>query len=127
MDREELKQTLHDQFEPFDLAVQKKLEYLQSDDVFGADTYGEYNNGALSEDDSLTNAFNATISPQSAPVYQNQVQETMRQIQSTSQPRYTAEAPTADSIASHKQNIAAKIAALRGISMPGDYISGTKW
>ena len=126
MDREELKQTLYDQFEPLEVAVQKKLEYLQGDDVFSIDNYAEYSDGALSEDDSLTNAFNTTISPQSAPMYQNQVQETMREIQSTSQPRYAAEQPTADSIASHKQNIAAKIAALRGISMPGDYISGIK-
>lgn len=126
MDRAELKKTLHEQFEPLETAVQKKLEYLQSDNVFSVDAYTGNDDFGSMEDDSLANAFGSTMSAQTAPVYQNHIQETMQQIQSVSQPKYASETPTASSIATHKQNIAAKIAALRGISMPGDYLSGNK-
>ena len=122
MDKAKLKQTMYEQFEPFEIAIQKKISYLQSDNVFSVDMYVDNDNADSMADDSLIEAFNSTVSAQSAPMYQVPVQETMTQIEKTVQPQYVAETPTADSIKAHKQNIAAKIAALRGISMPGDYL-----
>ncbi|MBR6356182.1 MAG: hypothetical protein IKR92_04940 [Alphaproteobacteria bacterium] len=125
MDKSELKQTLHDQFVPLEKAVENKLNYLQSDDVFNTENYAAYTDN-LGEDDSLENAFNAAVSAPAKPMYQAPSPEEMRQMQQAPQPSYAEGTPTQDSISSHKQNMAARIAALRGISMPGDYLRGKR-
>lgn len=125
MDKSELKRTLHDQFVPMEKAVKNKLIYLQSDDVFNTENYAAYTDN-LGEDDSLENAFSASVTTPAKPMYQAPSPEEVRQMQQAPQPSYAGEAPTQDSILSHKQNMAARIAALRGISMPGDYLRGKK-
>lgn len=125
MDKAELKQTLHNQFVPLAQAVEAKLQCLQDNDVFLSDAYAEDIDN-YSDDDSLENAFNSTLSASSVPMYQAPKMEEIKNMQQTPQPSYIDEAPNADSINTHKQSIAAKIAALRGISMPGDYLRDNK-
>ena len=126
MDKAELKRTLHEQFVPFDMAVQNKLEYLQSDDVFNVNDYAAYNDNSAG-DDSLENAFGSMYVAPTPPVYQAPAPEEVKRMQEAPQPTYAGNsAPTQSSISEHKQNIAAKIAALRGISMPGDYLRNMK-
>ncbi len=121
MDRNELKQTLHEQFTPMDEAVQKKLDYLQSDDVFTDNPYAQEEDTSDEiglEDDSLMSAFGATVNS-AAPRAPQQTQ------MSGYHPQPAAASPqqqTAQPSASGSQSMAARIAALRGISMPGDYI-----
>lgn len=110
MDKDELKQILREQFEPFEKAVQKKLEYLQSDNVF-ADMASDYYSNAPVTDSSLEDAFDYFSEAKPIPAYR----EPQENIDSA-EPRNMA------SISERKQNIAARIAAMRGISMPGDYI-----
>ena len=119
MDKAEIKRLLREQTEPLSQAVTKKLAYLQSDDVF-TDTA----NAPVSlNDNSLMNAFSETASPTAVPAYtQPKAQDFYAGLQSATAPQYADAQPSQDSIEEHKQNIAAKIAALRGISMPGDYL-----
>lgn len=119
MDKAEIKRLLREQTEPLSQAVAKKLAYLQSDDVFTdtADAPVSLN------DESLMNAFSETASPTVVPSYtQPKAQEFYTDPQSVITPKYADATPSPDRIEEHKQNIAAKIAALRGISMPGDYL-----
>lgn len=114
MDRAELKNTLQKQSEPLDAAVQKKLVYLQSDDVFEMDAQAGYDAGF---DDSLENAFAQTMKPQPIMDYSEpSTEETDRMAQ------YPDSKPKLENVSEHTQNMAARIAALRGISLPGDYI-----
>ena len=118
MDKAEIKQLLKEQIEPMSQAVARKLAYLQSDDVFTDTTEPVSLN-----DDSLMNAFSETSSPNVVPPYtQPKAQEFYTDPQSVITPKYADATPSPNSIEEHKQNIAAKIAALRGISMPGDYL-----
>ena len=121
-----LKKTLHEQFEPLDIAVQKKLEYLKSDDVFSADNNDFINDFSDDEkpDDynmSVEDAFTTFASAQSY----NKIDEEpvgLNKIASRPLSEIREEQATSETINVHKKNIAAKIAALRGISMPGDYV-----
>ncbi|MBQ9270834.1 MAG: hypothetical protein IJ218_01020 [Alphaproteobacteria bacterium] len=123
MDKAELKQILRAQIEPLDIAAKRKLAYLQSDDVF-TDTPETYESITDSlTDTSLADAFASTISAHPEPAYQPQTQAYRNNANTHKVPQYATSNPSAETIASHKQNIAAKIAALRGISMPGDYLS----
>lgn len=118
MDKAEIKQLLKEQVEPLSQAVAKKLAYLQSDDVFT-----ETIEHVSLNDDSLMNAFSETSSPTEIPAYtQPKAQEFYTDSQNLTQPKYVVREPTQDSIEEHTKSIAAKIAALRGISMPGDYL-----
>jgi hypothetical protein len=121
MDRAELKHTLHEQFVPFEQAVANKLEYLQGDNVFAVD---EEPINQISEigDDSLEKAFNMTLGLADVPIYKDLTVQDVKKMQVAPQPQNLPESPNQDNIAAQKQNIAAKIAALRGISMPGDYL-----
>lgn len=122
MDKLEIKKMLKAQIEPMDQAVDKKLAYLKSDDVFTAPDEPVLNN-----DNSLWEAFSGEISKPSVPMFnQPSPRELYQSIQSALQPKYVEEKPTQSTIEQHKQNIAAKIAALRGISMPGDYLRNRK-
>lgn len=122
MDKPEIKKLLREQVIPMSEAVANKLAYLQSDDVF-TDTSQTTQN-----DDSLLNAFMESGQPVSVPAYnQPNVEEFYQNLQSTPQPTYSERTPTQETIERHKQNIAAKIAALRGMSMPGDYLHQKKW
>lgn len=101
MDRNELKQTLLEQVEPMDEAVQKKLAYLNSDDVF----------------------TNQDLMPEPEDV----LGELLMQENMAPQPLKKNAEPTdtADKIAMHKHSLVEKIAALRGISsaVPNEYIN----
>lgn len=118
MDRNELKRTLHEQFAPMDEAVQKKLDYLQSDDVFMDNPYVQDDDESEIGDDSLMSAFGATGNSQPTQTF-TQPPIAGYTPQPTTAPRQPAgQAPAA----SGSQSMAARIAALRGISMPGDYL-----
>ncbi|MBR1841043.1 MAG: hypothetical protein IJ778_02825 [Alphaproteobacteria bacterium] len=125
MHREELKQTLVNQFEPMNDAVQKKLAYLQSDDVFADYDENAYSQYSSSENMSVEDAFTAFVDNR----VDNKNEETPRALNNGAYKPVSSikvEQATAETIQSHKQNIAAKIAALRGISSPGDYLD-KKW
>lgn len=124
MDNTEIKRILREQAEPLDRAVSKKLAYLQSDEVF---TDGIDEEQIPQNDDSLLSAFLMTSQPASVPQYKHQeIKEVVNNAQPNYRPRYIEQEPTSQSIEDHQQNIAAKIAALRGISMPGDYLRNKK-
>ncbi|MBQ8482176.1 MAG: hypothetical protein IJ532_06555 [Alphaproteobacteria bacterium] len=118
MDKSEIKKLLKEQVEPMDNAVRKKLEYLQSDDVFTENGVTE-----MQGDISLMNAFNENMPSANIPSYsQPSVKEFYQTAQNTPEPKRVSQAPIPQSIDEHKQNIAARIAALRGMSMAGDYL-----
>lgn len=121
MDRQLIKNTLKEQAEPMSQAVAKKLAYLQSDDVF-VEEGNEISTPR--EDDSLLAAFSETVQPANIPTYNQPTAEELNKtsVSTATQPRYVSQAPTEQSISNHKQNLAARIAALRGISSPGDYL-----
>lgn len=122
MDKPEIKRLLREQAEPMKQAVERKLAYLQSDDVF---TESEVH--TPQDDDSLWEAFSGTAEKKPVPTYsQPNPREFYQNMQSSAQPKYVGNAPSHENIEEHKQNIAAKIAALRGISMPGDYLRQKK-
>ena len=122
MDKPEVKRLLREQTEPMDRAVSKKLARLQSDDVFTEDA-----SQIPQVDNSLLNAFSETRKPTSVPTYsQPNAKDFYQNLQSKPEPKYAEMTPTQQTIEQHKQNIAAKIAALRGISMPGDYLRQKK-
>lgn len=111
MDKNELKQILHEQFEPLEKAVQKKLDYLQSDSVFALDSGDLETDEKPTTDTSLEDAFSYFAAPKPVSAYEV--------------PKVVDSNVTRDmsNIRERKQNIAARIAAMRGISMPGDYLN----
>ncbi len=97
MDRNVLKRTLQEQIVPMSEAVSRKLAYLKGDEVFAI------------EDEENTQTFTDLLIEEGK----------------TTKPQPHIE-PTeiTDKIAIHKQTVAEKIAALRGIStMPGQYLN----
>lgn len=100
MDRYELKETLRNQVEPISEAVRKKLQYLNSEDVF------------LTSEDTSDEVFTELLAGNDGA-------------DATTASRKVEE-PTAtiDKIAVHKQSLAEKIAALRGVSsaVPNEYL-----
>ena len=125
MRREELKQTLVEQFEPMSHAVQKKLAYLQSEDIF-TDYMEDYSDQYSGMDNlSVEDAFETFAGVRS---HHTEEAEPRALNNAAYKPvsSIKVEQATAETIQSHKQNIAAKIAALRGISSPGDYLD-KKW
>lgn len=99
MDRNILKKTLHEQVIPMAEAVRKKLAYLQGDDVF-----------------SVPNQQQTEVHFTDLLMMQNEPKKISSK---TVEPQNTA-----DKVAVHKQSVAAKIAALRGVStMPGQYLN----
>lgn len=125
MDSNFLKKTLHEQTEPLDIAVQKKLAYLKSDDVFTLETNSYIDDsvydGADDNDMSIEDAF-ATFASAQPHNTADTKPAGLNKIASKPLNEIKEEQATAETINAHKQNIAARIAALRGISMPGDYI-----
>ena len=117
MDRDVLKRALLEQFVPYDTAVQKKLEYLQSDNVFADAAYDTVVQEDNLGDVSLVNAFNESSFSSQVPAYQSPTASNYAA--PTENPENV---PDKAQIDAHKQNIAARIAALRGISLPGGYI-----
>ena len=117
MNKSEIKRILIEQTEPMDTAVERKLAYLRSDD-FAGDT-----EQLLQSDDSLLNAFSIKINKPNVLKYeQPSIRELHQNTLSKPEPKYVTQGPTEETIQEHKQNLAARIAALRGISSPGDYL-----
>lgn len=98
MDRQQIKNILKTQAKQMPQAVADKLAYLKGNEVF-----------APSYDESLLNAFAFTTTNRSqiSTPQRRSVDETDRGLSTTD---------------SKKQNIAAKIAALRGMSSAGGYL-----
>ena len=111
MDKDELKKILHEQFEPIELAAKRKLMYLQSDNVFLDAANEEDTEEKPVTDSSLEDAFSYFSAPQPVSAYE--------------EPKETGDNTMRDmsGIRERKQNIAARIAAIKGLSMPGDYLS----
>lgn len=125
MHREELKQTLVNQFEPMNDAVQKKLAYLQSEDIF-TDYMDDYSSQYSGMDNlSVEDAFETFAGARSHPAEEVKPRA-LNDVSYKPTSTLKVEQATPETIQSHKQNIAAKIAALRGISVPGDYLD-KKW
>ena len=96
MDRESLKRTLKEQAIPLDEAVRQKINYLLSDDAFAPAPESE---PVVDDNMSFADAFGSVTAP--AP---------------TAKPTLSPLQEKAASFAEHKQSMAEKIAALRGIS-----------
>lgn len=120
MNRSELKKTLFEQHEALDRAVLNKLAELQND----SDLNDESDIQSDDFDSSLVSAFNHSEADTIQPSYNDaEITNTFDYYsKSGTQPRYIGEAPTEQSIQQHKENISAKIAALRGLSLPGEYL-----
>lgn len=122
MDKKELKQALIDQFVPYDEAVQDKLDYLQSDDVFSSP-------GVMEEDEtdelSLEDAFGDEVnsgSRRASHRHQEDYDDEDYDDEDYDEDDEDYDEDE-DSRPRKPQTMAEKIAALRGISaMPGDYI-----
>lgn len=98
MDRNLLKNTLRKQVVPMSEAVSSKLAYLMGDEVFT--TNNEETSQTFTD---LLIVENKTTKPQQEKIEPTNISE---------------------KIATHKQTVAEKIAALRGIStMPGQYLN----
>ena len=157
MDKQELKKALREQCAPFAESVRKKIEYLQSDDVFLAEEdkalqtdkdlslEEAFDMAMLSEpsvttfEDPLSGALTQPSVPerplaapnvadfQSSPSSESSSVFDMFQGNNIPAPLYAESsgdvAARQQNIQEHKQNIAAKIAALRGISVPSAYIN----
>lgn len=122
MDKAKLKQTLKEQHTPLLQSIQQKLTYLQSENVFNAGYYSAPKISS-SEDDSLLNAFTSSNNNVSAiPAYQAPSPAAVQQMQQAPQPKPVSDTQNSASNSASAQNMAARIAALRGISMPGDYL-----
>lgn len=118
MDKNELKRVLHEQFAPIAEAVQRKLEYLQSEDVFTDNPYPFESDGDSNNDDSaLMSAFGGTSNAAPSGPAPSAV---------APRPTNVSSANSEPAAPAQSQNMAARIAALRGISMPGDYLSHKK-
>lgn len=92
-------QILREQAVSMDTAVAKKLSFLQSDEAF------ENNYLQNVKYDGYREAFNNGEKPK-IPLSKSVNQPTCQHLNDE-----------------HKQNISARLAALRGLSMPGDYIT----
>lgn len=128
MNRDELKQTLAQQAASMEEDVFKKLHYLMSDDVFSDNGNADY----IDDADALQYAFQEQLASDmdfeptnDIDILPGDYDYTASQNVSDTQ-SVTITAPTdenlTDIIEDRKQNVAAKIAALRGISLPGDYL-----
>jgi hypothetical protein len=116
MDRALLKRTLKQQATPMKTAVAQKLAYLQGDDVFTTDDYvtPDLVVGHEAEED-IAGAFGG-ITPQTHR------QSAASDVQPM--PYHNTEPTQMTPFEEHKQSIAEKIAALRGIkTMPGEYLN----
>lgn len=124
MDKKELKRTLAEQFVPYDDAVQDKLEYLQSDNVFASP-----GNMEDESDLSLEDAFGGA-SPVSSRVQKNRPSADYVEDEDDDED-YDDEGDDEDYDDDDQPkkplSMAEKIATLRGISaMPGDYIKNKR-
>ena len=123
MNKEDLKEILTAQVKPIEEAVRQKLEYLQSDMVFEiipADnqTSEDVNTDEIS-DTSLADAF-AQLSDTSAHEYAIPQQ-------ASSDTKYKSPLINEKTLEERKRDIAEKIAALRGLSLPGSYLRKKKF
>lgn len=121
MDRALLKQTLKQQSMPMKTAVAQKLAYLQSDDVFMTDDYvtPDFVIAHGAEDD-FAGAFGGGMSQ----AQRQSVAATSATSNIQSAQYHNTEPTQMTSFEEHKQSIAEKIAALRGIkTMPGEYLN----
>ncbi|MBQ8670996.1 MAG: hypothetical protein IJ525_00565 [Alphaproteobacteria bacterium] len=152
MDKQELKKALQEQCEPFAESVRKKIEYLQSDEVFSVDEQDDFlpeedlsleaafdlamlnEPNVVKYDDPLSGARNQPMerrgSTYSAPAASKQSttpesSSVFDMFKENNIPTsvYVNTTPTQQSIKENRQSIAAKIAALRGISVPDNYLN----
>lgn len=146
MANQKLKELMRDQIITFPDDIRKKLEYLASDEMFSYNYYkidiyrqklnfkqddallnafiGSSTNVSTNEQHSFANAFMSTSSQQHSPVYKSRSSST--QINSIPTSSHTITPVKSDEELTTKDKMArlnAKLAALRGVSMPGDYLT----
>lgn len=119
MNKAEVIKIIKEQAEPMNEAVARKLDRLQSDEVF--------NDKFLlntKQEDNLLAAFNEVIRSNTvndySPDYNNKSSENTFNEPMPKQEGFPVPPQSGDA---HKKNLAARLAALRGLSMPGDYIT----
>ena len=127
MDDKELFNTLNEQKIPLDVAVEQKLAYLQSDNVFSPDddyylthfaTYTNTQSRDNSDDDELLSAFGAQSEKQPT----NSLSNMRIQPQRIEVPRSAAQPQAQNQQQNAPMSLADRIAALRGaISVPNEY------
>ncbi len=120
MDKTELKQTLRSQFIPMSEAVQNKLNYLMGDNVFLSEDF-------ISDDTSLEDAFNMQTSTDKEfnieEAFNSEATVSNTKITELTEKIHNNQHATNVPFEERKKSVAAKIAALRGIAMPGDYLN----
>ena len=125
MDNTELLNTLNEQKIPLDVAVEQKLAYLQSDNVFSPDDdyylahFATYANTKDSDDDDeLLSAFGAGNMKSSA----NHTSNMQIQPQRIAVPQSSSQSQSQAQRQNAPMSLADRIAALRGaISVPEEY------
>ena len=124
MDRQKLKNLLHEQSSPFDEAVQKKLDYLMSDDVFSLENNpyaNSFRNIQIDDEDEFSHAFSdddSSFDEAFDDEYEDDGYEDV------DEDDYGDEEDGEVSQAAAPKTLAERIAMLRGVStLPGSYLN----
>ncbi len=124
MDRQKLKNLLHEQSSPFDEAVQKKLDYLMSDDVFSLENNpyaNSFRNIQIDDEDEFSHAFSdddSSFDEAFDDEYEDDGYEDV------DEDDYGDEEDGEVSQTAAPKTLAERIAMLRGVStLPGSYLN----
>lgn len=129
MDKQEIKELMHMQASSFNEDVASKLEYLKGDDVFQeyeTDNSGNDNLNKELEEALFSESYSKHKSAETVQFISPEVPQTSHfsqniKVQTEVSPQAVPQNQS-QAISSSKQRVAEKIAALRGISLAGDYI-----
>lgn len=123
MDRQKLKNLLHEQSSPFDEAVQKKLDYLMSDDVFSLENNpyaNSFRNIQIDDEDEFSHAFSDDDSSFDE-AFDDEYEDGYEDVDEDD---YDDEEDGEASQAAAPKTLAERIAMLRGVStLPGSYLN----
>ena len=121
MNNIEIKQILKKQAASFNEDVQKKLRYLRGEDVFVSDFY-HYDFSALAEDELLSAFLHSSDSKSVFSEVDSRSIGTHDQDAYSVKKQETSLLKREDDYLRRKKQIASRIAALRGTSLPGEYL-----
>ena len=130
MNRQELKQTLKNQALSFDVDVQKKLLYLQGDNVSSEDeeipsyvpAEDDFLEAFVDEPDSPVSSLKSANSYFQSFEYNNLREKALHNQYVTDEDDYPQATRQKSEYQDRKRSFAERIAALRGVSLPGDYL-----
>lgn len=131
MDRQKLKNLLHEQSSPFDEAVQKKLDYLMSDDVFSLENNpyaNSFRNIQIDDEDEFSHAFSdddSSFDEAFDDEYEDEDEDGYEDVdEDVDEDDYGDEEDGEVSQAAAPKTLAERIAMLRGVStLPGSYLN----